>query len=213
MSASAIDWDATYRSGRYRQFWELSRPAPELVGFLAGWDRELCGDLAVLDVGCGTGRDALLMAQSGCQVHAVDVSPTAVELTERLAAECGCRVSARVGDVTALPYLDATFDLVTDRGCLHHLSGHLRQRYAEQVGRVLKTGGVLFVRGCRRAIFPFTEITAAELTRYFVPAFEVARILPVTMETDAEPIDGNACMLRRVPSTSTPDARESAPIS
>jgi SAM-dependent methyltransferase len=121
-----------------------------------------------------------------------------VTLAREAAAAQGMPALFQAGDVREPPYPDAAFDLVTDRGCLHHLAEDDRAAYAAAIGRVLRPGGLLYVRGSAVRRFPFVPVTAAELERWFAPpAFEVLRVLPVTLVTDAGPIEGNAGLIER----------------
>lgn len=65
----------------------------------------------VVDLGCGEGVVTRLLAERGYEIVGVDIAPTAV----RLAAEADPRGKYVVGDMTALPFEDATFDLAVAR--------------------------------------------------------------------------------------------------
>ena len=66
-----------------------------------------------LDVGCGTGELAFMAVETGAEVTGSDLSPVLIETARRQAAERGLDVTFEVGDVEALPYGDASFDIVT----------------------------------------------------------------------------------------------------
>ncbi|MBI1354496.1 MAG: methyltransferase domain-containing protein [Acidobacteria bacterium] len=53
------------------------------------YDRLFAPGMRLLDLGCGTGEDALAFAADGCEVEGVDVSPAMVELARRRAADAG----------------------------------------------------------------------------------------------------------------------------
>jgi SAM-dependent methyltransferase len=61
----------------------------------------------------------------------------------RKAARSGAAVRFRVAAVEALPFPDASFDVVSSTLMLHHLPGPLRRECVEEIGRVLKPGGRL----------------------------------------------------------------------
>lgn len=91
---------------------------------------------AVLEVGCGEGELAEQIAASpGIDVVAVDLSPRMVEVT----AARG--VDARVADVQALPFADASFDVVVAVWMLYHVPD--LDRGLGEIVRVLRPGGVL----------------------------------------------------------------------
>lgn len=102
------------------------------------------GDLAakdVLEIGCGTGVHARLLAEAGARVTAVDLTPTAVELTRRRIGEHGLTVDVREADAQALPFADASFDFVWSWGVVHHSED--TRRVVAEIARVLRPGGRL----------------------------------------------------------------------
>lgn len=108
---------------------ELSAPQP-------GW--------RVLDVGTGTGHTAFALAPHVTEVVGLDLTPEMLEEGRRIARETGfSHVRFQVGDVHALPFLDASFDLVTCRRAAHHFA-EIERALAEMV-RVLKPGGRLVI--------------------------------------------------------------------
>ena len=66
----------------------------------------------VLDVGTGTGNLAIPAAQAGARVVGIDLSAAQLEAAQRRAAQTGVVVQWIVGDAEALPFSDASFDLV-----------------------------------------------------------------------------------------------------
>lgn len=192
----AVDWEDFYRTGRHRTAWELSGRAPELVAFLAA--NPPSAESAALDLGCGTGGDLILLAEAGYQAVGIDLSPTAVALAQKRCLGSGAR--ALVGDVLSLPLPDSAFDLVTDRGCFHHLGPGDRERYAAEIARVLKPSGLVFIRGCREKRLPFVPITRSELEHYFSTQwFLIRSVVPFLMQTDTGAIPGCQGTLRRRP--------------
>jgi ubiquinone/menaquinone biosynthesis C-methylase UbiE len=141
MRASA--WDKEYREDRHIGRWDTPWPSPELAGYLAAIEMPR----VALDVGCGTGSDAIYMAQHGIQVTGLDLSTRALEIASDRAAVAGATVTWMVGDALDLKFEEASVDLVTDRGCLHHIPDQSRPLYAAQLARVLRPGGTFFVRG------------------------------------------------------------------
>lgn len=191
-----LDWDELYRNGQYLKSWELDRPSPELVEFLA--TRPPAPRQSALDLGCGSGRDAIFLARSGYRTCGVDVSAEALELATRNSAREGLQVTWLRADVLALPFDADTFELVTDRGCFHHLPEEEREVYAREVARVLKPSGTLLLRGCRHRRFPFVPVTEDSLRRHFSSQlFDMGSIEGVELVTNSGVIAGNLCQLQR----------------
>ncbi|MCP5060327.1 MAG: methyltransferase domain-containing protein [bacterium] len=101
------------------------------------------GATAVLDVGCGAGHTALALAARGLDVVALDLTEPMLEQGRSLARERGLRLAFQQGDVDALPFADARFDLVTSRYSAHHYA-HPECAVAE-IARVLRPGGALLL--------------------------------------------------------------------
>lgn len=100
-------------------------------------------DDAWLDVGCGTGELAFLATATGASVRGCDLSPVLVETAKRQAAERGLDIPFEVADVEALPYDDATFDVVSSSVGAIFAPDHART--AAELGRVCKPGGRLLL--------------------------------------------------------------------
>ena len=68
------------------------------------------GARRVLDLGCGVGRHALLLAEHGFDVEAINGSPAGLAVVREAAAARGLPVNLRQGLADALPFPDAGFD-------------------------------------------------------------------------------------------------------
>lgn len=116
----------------------------------------------VLEVGCGRGIGAeTLFRQFGAaEVHAFDLDPDMVEQArQRLSAFGPDRLQLYVGDATAIPEPDSSFDAVFDFAIIHHVPDW--RSAITEIKRVLKPGGRFF----------FEEVTRHALERWSYRTF------------------------------------------
>jgi SAM-dependent methyltransferase len=184
------DWEEVYRSGRHVESWELNQGSPELRDFLAA-HLPAAGE-AALDLGCGSGSDCILLAGVGYQTYGIDISGEALRIASERASRVGADISWLRANVLDLPFPVDSFSLITDRGCFHHIREDERDRYAEEVGRVLRPGGKLLLRGCRITQFPFVSITMESLMHHFRDSiFEVGQPIPIDLVTESGVLAGH----------------------
>lgn len=104
------------------------------------WLEPLDDTMVVLDVACGAGHAAEQVAPHVRQVVGVDLTPELLALGATRMAEAGiANVLFQEGDATALPFVDASFDLVFCRTAVHHFP-HPAVVVAE-MARVCRPGG------------------------------------------------------------------------
>ena len=98
----------------------------------------------VLDVATGGGHTALALAPRVRRVIATDLAPAMVQAAARHATERGVtNVTFAVADAEALPFPDASFDLVTCRVAPHHFPDVAR--FVREAVRVVRPGGLVAV--------------------------------------------------------------------
>lgn len=105
---------------------------------------QLSADSRLLDVACGTGGSALMIAEAfGCQVHGVDLSPRNVAQAVQAAAERGlsARASFELGDAEGLPASARRFDALLCECALCTFPD--KRAAAREFHRVLCAGGRL----------------------------------------------------------------------
>ena len=99
------------------------------------------------EYGTGTGPGACFLAARGVVVEAIDISPTAIALARRFAAERGHAISFAVADITRLAPRPDVYDLVVDSYCLQRLVRDAERRRALDAVRSLLAPGGYFVVG------------------------------------------------------------------
>jgi len=138
----AVDFEAAYQRGAPP--WDTGRPQPAVARLL---DQGLVVG-SVLDVGCGSGENALLIASRGHVVMGLDGAPTAVAQAREKAAARGLgppQVQFHHWDALQLARLRKSFDTVLDCGLLHVFDRATRRQYLEAVAEVTASGADLLV--------------------------------------------------------------------
>ena len=98
-------------------------------------------DVHILEVGCGTASNLWFAAREGFSVAGIDASAAAIAAArERFNAD-GLSGDLRVGSFTELPFPDASFDLVIDRGAITCVGLGAGRRAVTEAKRVLRSGG------------------------------------------------------------------------
>lgn len=95
----------------------------------------------LLDVACGTGVVAVTASRLGAVVTGLDLTPELLERAHENAAIAGQSITWHEGDAEALPFADASFDVVTSQ--FGHMFAPRPHVVVKELLRVLKPGGTL----------------------------------------------------------------------
>jgi ubiquinone/menaquinone biosynthesis C-methylase UbiE len=165
--------------------WDIGHPQGVVIELHEG--KELTG--RILDVGCGTGENAIYLASRGSEVVGIDFTQRAIEIAQVKAFEREVNVEFIVGDVLELDYhfREAEFDGVLDSGLFHTLTDEDRPIYVEQVARVLNPGGSFFML-CFSVKQPGMtgprRMSKKEITEAFQDRFQINYIRDVVYESN-----------------------------
>lgn len=145
-------WEKEYRNPKLVTGHD--KPQSFFVKFLKYLKKErgvVFKGLNVLDLGSGTGRNAIALALKGSRVVAMEISDTAVNIAKKRAEKVHTDVryiNQSIGE--KYPLEDESFDLVVDITSSNSLNEKERETYLSEVNRVLKKDGIFFVRAlCR----------------------------------------------------------------
>lgn len=122
--------------------WETGISPPELMEFIAGNDPG-----RALDLGCGTGTNAITLAQHGWQVTGVDFIPRSIQQARRKADNAGVKAEFIVDSVTNLKGVSGPYQFILDIGCYQGLPFADREAYRKNIKRLLAPGGSLLIYG------------------------------------------------------------------
>jgi 2-polyprenyl-3-methyl-5-hydroxy-6-metoxy-1,4-benzoquinol methylase len=175
----AVGFDEEYLKGTPP--WDIGRPQTAFVrlaesGAVRG---------RVIDVGCGTGENALHLASQGFEVTGVDLAPEAIRRAAAKSAERGIVVHFEVADVLDLTTRASDFDTAIDSGVFHVFDDQSRPLYADSIGRVIDPDGSLFIL-CFSELEPGDwgprRVTQAEIRSTFHDGWIVNDIAPATFD-------------------------------
>jgi SAM-dependent methyltransferase len=169
-------WNESYASGQLP--WDTGEPEPLLVDFV---NSGAVTPRRTLEIGAGTGTNAIWMAERGFDVLGVDVSPLAVKRADaKLEGRAlPCRFAA--SDFLAGPPPDGSFQFIFDRGCFHVFDEPAeRERFAAHVAAALAPGGLWLsmigsTEGPPREVGP-PRRSAREVTLAIEPALEIVEL-------------------------------------
>ncbi len=175
----AVAWEHLWSSTPLDQLpWTHDAIDPPLARAL---DAQAKPGRRLLELGTGTGIVAIAAAQRGYRVTATEISATALGRARTAAGDQP--ILFALDDVLA-SHLDATFDVVVDRGVLHCLPPDRRAAYAAAVTARTAFGGTLLVVAHTGAELATHPITAAELAT-LLPAFTLVSSTATTLSGGA----------------------------
>lgn len=171
--------------------WDIGAPQPDLVKAL----RDEPKGLAILDMGCGTGENALFAASLGHQVWGVDSSFLAIEKAIEKARLRGIDVSFQAGDALDLRGLGKQFDVVIDSGLFHIFDDTSRAQYERSLATLVKLGGRYYLL-CFSELEPEGEgprrVTQDEIRHTFKNGWRVNWIHEAKLKTNLPYFGGGA---------------------
>lgn len=132
-------WDVRYGGSEY-----VFGTRPNL--FLASQDRYLAPGTRVLAVADGEGRNGVWLAERGCRVRSIDISPVAIEKAQKLALERNVHVDFEIADVMQWDWPEQAFDVVA---CIfiQFASPRMRSKLFSGFWHALAPGGVVILQG------------------------------------------------------------------
>ncbi len=119
------------------------KPSQELEQFLND-TRPPAGE--ALDLGCGEGRNSLLLARYGYHVHAIDASSQGIQKLERYAHSQGLdNINCEVADVRTVELKPNFYDTIVAVTILDHITKDEGKKVAEAMIEALKPEGFVFI--------------------------------------------------------------------
>ncbi len=171
--------------------WDIDGPQSEIVRLAEQ------GEIKppVLDVGCGTGENALYLAGIGLEVLGIDFIPAAIEKALSKAKGRSSAPAFLVWDALNLQNLGKKFNTVIDSGFFHALPDEKRPVFVKSLAAVLNPGGT-YLMMCFSEHQPGSwgprRVTQAEIRKCFSRGWQVNYIREAKFDTNRGPLKCNA---------------------
>jgi SAM-dependent methyltransferase len=198
--AEQIRWQERYQSGDIP--WDTGHPSTELQrsilesGIQAG---------RAIELGCGTGTNAIWLAQKGFDVTAVDFSSLALEQARQKAAAANVRVRFLEADVLNPLLFNERFSFIFDRGCYHVVRRLDVEKFIETLERISEPGawGLILTGNAKEPHNPGPPVVSEEEIRSELGrVFEIVRLREFRFD-QVEQVGvrflGWSCLIRRLP--------------
>jgi len=183
-SLSATDWDKRYVDNHLP--WDSGKPDVHLRRFIEDTKIVPC---KTLEVGCGTGTNAIWLAEHGFEVVGLDISPVAIRRAKVKANESKANCQFFTADFMKDSVPFSPFGLIFDRGCFHVFDEAQKQaQFARRVAELLEDEGIWLsligsTDGPPRDTGP-PRISAAEIVAAAEPHFEILNLKSTTFDEE-----------------------------
>ncbi len=140
MKSSDHPWDAIYKTeGRF-----FPEPFPRFNEVVQLFKDHNCSK--ILDLGCGSGRHLVQLAKEGFKAIGLDISPSALNLTQEWVDKEDLEVDLVLADMREpLPFQDGSFKGLLSTQVIHHARIAGVRNAIRETWRVLVSGGVAFI--------------------------------------------------------------------
>ena len=128
-------YEKCYEGDEY--YWGLE-PASFLDELMQSTNKEP-SELTVLDIGCGEGKDAVYMAQQGCNVTAFDVTESGIRKLKKLALNRSVEIDAFVADINDFE-INKQYDIIYSTGTIQYLFDENISSFFKKINNMTKIG-------------------------------------------------------------------------
>ncbi|HEY4760970.1 MAG TPA: class I SAM-dependent methyltransferase [Thermoguttaceae bacterium] len=192
------DWDRMYRQGT--PAWDAGIPHAELLRVLDEYAFPKAG--TVLEIGCGTGSDAICFAKRRFEVTAVDCSPIALERARLRAENQNALLRFVLEDIFDFARTLGQFDVIYDAGFYHYIRLTRLEEYLDVLWRVTRPGSWYFClagSAGERAEGGPPQVSEDEIRYELGRLFEFVHLRHAQLESPLRPQGylGWSCLMRR----------------
>lgn len=193
-------WEERYRTGDVP--WDTGNPSSELKRVLAEEKIQPC---RAIDLGCGTGSNAIWLAQQGFEVTGLDVSKLAIEHAKEKARSAGVKVDFIAGDVCDPPDLGSPFQFFLDRGCYHCVRREIVWEFLHTLESITAADamGLVLAGNAKEPLDPGPPVvTEQEIRNELGSLFEIVRLREFRFDAPPgwtqQPLAWS-CLLKKLP--------------
>ena len=191
------DWEQRYREGTPP--WDTGRPSAELMRIVQG---HLLPPGPTLELGCGTGANAVWLSRQRSEVTAIDWSPLAIERARLRCEEQGGLVRFVYANVFDFAKTAGRFQFVFDVGFYHFIRQAERERFLDMLWWVTEPGSFYFTlagNAEEQEEDGPPRVSEAEIRTELGRLFEFVELRPCRLESSrrAPGYLGWSCLMRR----------------
>ena len=196
-------FDKPYEEGTPN--WDIGRPQHEIVRLHE--QNLIIG--TVLDLGCGTGENALYLSERGYEVWGMDASAEAIVRAKRKVEQRGVKIDQGahkptflLGNALRLDLLDRSFETAIDSGLFHGFTDEERPVFVKSLQKALKPGSTYYLL-CFSDLEPKEwggprRISQRDIRRSFGEGWKVNWIRPAGFETNIHQGGGGKAWLASI---------------
>jgi SAM-dependent methyltransferase len=193
-------WNERYEKGDLP--WETGRHDAGLSDVIAEFSVKPC---KALEIGCGTGNNAIWLAQQGFSVTATDLSDKAIQMAREKGTAHGQTIDFLSADILADPVPGVPFEFAFDRGCFHSFDSlDERTSFAGAISTSLSEGGMWLslvgsTDGPDRKTGP-PRLSAKDIASAVEPMFEILCLRSTVFDSEMETAPRAwLCLMRKRP--------------
>lgn len=171
MMLKQTEFDSYYNKRLQHIKWFEPYVQPKMV---EEWNNQsIKAGMWLLDIGGGCSLDSIFYASNGIHTVVLDFAENALNKLKKIADFYGVKIECENASILSVPErLSSKFDILTDNGCFHHIEPEDRLQYINSAYRLLKKGGLLYIRAISEYVPPSTDTS---LGAYRISADDITR--------------------------------------
>ena len=180
--------------------WDIGKPDSNLIQNVTTMPIRPC---KALEIGCGTGNNAIWLSQQNFHVLGIDTSEIAIEKAKEKASKANTKCAFMVSDILTSHVEGAPFGFAFDRGCFHTLSSDKeRKKFAENVNGHLEKDGLwlsLLGNADEQRVGPGPpQRSARDIVNAVEPYFEILSLVSGSLGSNRpNPPKAWVCLMRK----------------